>query len=38
MLLKALSDMRKQEQGIEIVAKKLGELACIGLSNSLAIS
>ena len=34
MSLTAHSDMRKQEQRIQLVAKKLDELACIGLSNS----
>ena len=37
MLLTACSDTKKQEQRIKIVAKKLDELACIGLSNSWAI-
>ena len=37
MLLKANFDMRKQEQRIQIVGKKLDELACIGLSNPLEI-
>ena len=37
MLLKAHSDMRKQEQRIKIVVKKLSELVCVGLSNFLMI-
>ena len=37
MLLTAYSTMRKQEQKIQVVVKKLDEPVCIGLSNSLAI-
>ena len=37
MLLTACSDTKKQEHIIQIVANKLDELACIGLSNTWAI-